>query len=206
MPLSPTEPAEGWKVLFDGRTLSGWRGYRSSSTPDNWKVVDGTLFRAAGGGDIMSVDEFGNFELRLEWRISRNGNSGIMFRVTTDGDEPWWSGPEMQVLDNEGHPDGRDPLTSAGSNYALHAPVRDVTRPVGEWNAVRIVANGAHVEYWLNDVKIVEYELWSRDWEARVRATKFAQLPQYGRAPRGHIVLQDHGDAVWYRNIRVKPL
>jgi Domain of Unknown Function (DUF1080) len=205
-PLSPTEQADGWRLLFDGRTLSGWRGYRSPSTPGNWKVVDGTLFRAAGGGDIMTVDQFGDFELRLEWRISKNGNSGIMFRVTDEGDEPWWTGPEMQVLDNEGHPDGKDPLTSAGSTYALYAPVRDVTRPVGEWNEVRIVAKGAHVEHWLNGVKVVEYELWSPDWESRVRATKFGSLPQYGRALRGHIVLQDHGDAVWYRNIRIQLL
>jgi 3-keto-disaccharide hydrolase len=206
MPLSPTEQAEGWRLLFDGRTLSGWRGYRSPSTPENWKVVDGTLFRAQGGGDIMTVDQFGDFELRLEWRISKNGNSGIMFRVTGEGDEPWWTGPEMQVLDNGGHPDGKDPLTSAGSNYALHAPVSDVTRPVGEWNDVRIVVKDAHVEHWLNGVKVVEYELWSPDWESRVRSTKFASNPQYGRARSGHIVLQDHGDAVWYRNIRIKPL
>ncbi len=154
----------------------------------------------------MTVDQFGDFELRLEWRISKNGNSGIMFRVTGEGDEPWWTGPEMQVLDNGGHPDGKDPLTSAGSNYALHAPVSDVTRPVGEWNDVRIVVKDAHVEHWLNGVKVVEYELWSPDWESRVRSTKFASNPQYGRARSGHIVLQDHGDAVWYRNIRIKPL
>src|SRR5690606_30324656 len=107
---------------------------------------------------------------------------------------------------NAGHPDGRNPLTSAGANYALHAPVRDVTRPPGEWNDVRLVVDGAHVEHWLNGEKVVEYELWSEDWEARVAASKFASLPHYGRARRGHIALQDHGDLVAYRSIMIRPL
>jgi hypothetical protein len=196
----------GWTVLFDGKSLEGWRGFKSEAPPDGWKVMDGVLVREARGGDLMTVDEFGDFDLRLEWRISKNGNSGIMFRVVTQGDETWWSGPEMQVLDNAGHPDGRNPMTSAGSNYALHAPIRDVTRPVGEWNQVRLLVVGAHVEHWLNGVKVVEYELWSPDWETRVKASKFGAIPLYGRATRGHIVLQDHGDRVEYRNIKIKPL
>jgi hypothetical protein len=142
----------------------------------------------------------------LEWKVGPAGNSGIMFRVTGDAKLPYETGPEMQVLDNAGHKDGAAPVTAAGSNYALHAPVRDVTRPVGEWNAVRLVVRGAHVEHWLNGVKLLEYELWSPDWEARVKASKFATMPGYGRAKRGHLVLQDHNDPVWYRNIRVRPL
>jgi hypothetical protein len=112
----------------------------------------------------------------------------------------------MQVVDNVRHRDGKNPLTSAGSNYALHAPVRDVTRPVGEWNDVGLVVKSPHVEHWLNGVKIVEYELWSPDWEARVKASKFSTMPGYGRAKRGHIALQDHGDRVWYRHIKIRPM
>ena len=114
------------------------------------------------------------------------------------------SGPEFQVLDNAGHKDGQSPLTSAGSNFAVHAPVKDVTRPAGEWNEARLIARGSHVEHWMNGVKLLEYEIGSADWNTRVQASKFAKWPMYGREKGGHIVLQDHGDMVAYRNIRVK--
>jgi hypothetical protein len=204
--LTPEEKAAGWKLLFDGKSLAGWRGFKSPTPPEGWKAIDGLLVRESGGGDLMTVEQYGDFELRLDWRISEGGNSGIMFRVTPDGEETWHSGPEMQVLDNTRHKDGANPLTSAGSNYALYAPVRDVTKPVGEWNTVRLIAKGNHVEHWLNDVKVVEYELFSPDWEKRVQASKFGEIPPYGRAKRGHIAIQDHGDRVWYRNIKIKPL
>jgi hypothetical protein len=199
------DKAAGWRPLFDGTTLTGWRGYRTPAAA-GWAAVDGTLARTGPGGDLMTVDEFGDFELELEWKVGPGGNSGVIYRVATGPDQPWHTGPEMQVLDNTRHADGKNPLTSAGSNYAVHAPVKDVTRPVGEWNAARLVLRGAHVEHWLNGVKLLEYELWSPDWEARVKASKFATLPGYGRAKRGHLVLQDHNDPVWYRNIRVRPL
>jgi hypothetical protein len=169
-------------------------------------VVDGTLARTGSGGDIVTSDEFGDFELRLQWKISQGGNSGVIFRVANAGNQVWESGPEMQVLDNAGHVDGKAPLTSAGANYGLHAPVRDVTRPVGEWNDVLLRVSGAHVEHWLNGVKVVEYELWSPEWESLVKASKFGSLTAYGRARRGHIALQDHGDLVWFRDIRIRPL
>jgi hypothetical protein len=204
--LTPEEKAAGWKLLFDGKTLAGWRGFKSETPPAGWKAKDSLLVRESAGGDLMTVDQYGDFELRLQWKISEGGNSGIMFRVTPDGEETWHSGPEMQVLDNARHKDGANPLTSAGSNYAVHAPIRDVTKPVGEWNDVRLVVKGAHVEQWLNGVKVVEYELWSPDWEKRVQASKFGEIPPYGKAKRGHIALQDHGDLVWYRNIKIKPL
>jgi hypothetical protein len=129
-----------------------------------------------------------------------------MFHVTQDGGQTYETGPEFQVLDNAGHKDGGNSMTSAGSNYALHPPVRDVTRPIGEWNEVRLIVNGAHVEHWMNGVKLLEYELWSDDWNARVKASKFNKMPHYGRAKRGHIALQDHGDPVWYRTIKIRPL
>jgi hypothetical protein len=204
--LTAAEKSDGWRLLFDGQTVKGWRGFRSDPPPAGWKAMDGALVRDGGGGDIMTVEQFGDFELRLDWKIAKGGNSGIMFRVTQDGASTYETGPELQVLDNAGHKDGGNSMTSAGSNYALHAPVRDVTRPVGEWNEVRLVVNGAHVEHWMNGVKLLEYELWSPDWTARVTASKFAKMPHYGRAKRGHIALQDHGDPVWYRNIKIRPL
>jgi hypothetical protein len=196
----------GWKVLFDGTSLDAWRVYKKATIGDGWKIVDGVLFRAAGGGDLITKEQFGDFELTLEWKIAEGGNSGIFFRGTEDNEEIWHSAPEVQVLDNARHKDGQAAITSAGSNYAVHPPVRDATKPVGEWNSVRLIAKGPHVEHWLNGVKVVEYELFSADWNERVKKSKFVDYPQYARAPRGHIGLQDHGDPVWYRNIRIRPL
>jgi hypothetical protein len=204
--LSADERKAGWKLLFDGKSLAGWQGFKSPTPGAGWKAIDGVLTREAEGGDILTVDEFGDFELSLEWRLAKGGNSGIFFHVIKEGDAAWWSGPEVQVLDNAVHRDGKDAITSAGSNYAVHPPVRDVTKPVGEWNTVRLLVKGPHVEHWMNGVKIVDYELWSPDWEARVKASKFGKIPMYGRSKRGHIALQDHGDPVWYRNIKVRPL
>ena len=195
-----------WRPLFDGRTTAGWRGYRKTERPDGWQVVNGALTRVASGGDIVTVDQFANFELELEWRVAEGGNSGIMFRVTEEAANPYETGPEMQVLDDARHADGRSRLTSAGAAYGLYPAPEGVVKPAGEWNAVRLVANGAHVEHWLNGQKIVEYELWSPEWEEKVRTSKFVEWPGFGRSRRGHIALQDHGDRVAYRNIRIREL
>jgi hypothetical protein len=204
--LSAAEKHARWKLLFDGATLDGWRGFKSTQPPAGWKVVDGTIYRAGPGGDLMSVDTYGDFELRLQWKLAEGGNSGIFFHAVPEGEEIWHSAPEMQILDNARHKDGAVPETSAGSNYALHAPARDVTKPIGEWNDVRLVVKGPHVEHWLNGVKLLVYQLWSPDWEARVKKSKFGKIPLYGRAKTGHIGLQDHGDPVWFRNIKIRPL
>jgi hypothetical protein len=201
--LTDEEKAQGWKLLFDGKTTTGWRAFRRQSPPQGWQVVDGALTRVGEGGDIMTADQFADFELRLEWNVAPGGNSGIMFRVSEAAEETYHTGPEVQVLDNARHRDGKDPLTSAGACYGLYAPDKDVTRPAGQWNRVRLVVRGNHVEHWLADVRVVTYELLSPDWEKRVAASKFKEWPQYGRIPRGHIVLQDHGDRVAYRNIRI---
>ncbi len=204
--LTPEEAAAGWRLLFDG-TLDGWRGYRRDDVPAGWSVQDGTLAfdpgRDGGGGDLITVDQFADFELAFEWKIGPGGNSGLFFRLTEEERAPYWTGPEMQVLDNAGHADGRNPETSAGANYGLHAPSRDTTKPAGEWNQARVVAHGTRVEHWLNGERVVAYELWTEEWRALVAATKFAEWPGYGMAESGHIGLQDHGDPVWYRNIKL---
>jgi hypothetical protein len=203
---APAATQDVWRPLFNGRTLEGWRGFTTPTVPAGWTVVDGALARTGPGGDILTVEEFGDFELRLQWKLAAGGNSGILFRVVETGSQVWESGPEMQILDNARHADGQNPLTSAGANYALHAPARDVTRPIGEWNDVRLVVAGAEVEHWLNGVKVVDYELWSPSWESLVKGSKFATMPAYARAKRGRIALQDHGDPVWFRNITIRPL
>jgi 3-keto-disaccharide hydrolase len=208
--LTAAEQQEGWRLLFDGMTLDGWRGFGRDDVPAGWQVDDdGTLAfhpEAGDGGDLITDDSFDNFELQAEWKISPGGNSGIFYHVSESVDYTYESGPEMQVLDNAGHADGKNPLTSAGSNYALNAPSADVTRPVGSWNAVRIVVQDSLVQHWMNGTKVVEYHLWSDEWKRLVAASKFAEMPEYGLSLDGHIALQDHGAPVWFRNIKIRPL
>ena len=199
-----TAEAGGWRTLFDDTSTAAWRGYRSESLPAGWQAVDGTLARVGEAGDIVTREQFANFELELDWRVQPGGNSGVMFRVTETAEATYETGPEMQVLDDARHADGKSPLTSAGSAYGLYPAPRGIVKPAGEWNAARLVVDGAHVEHWLNGTKLLEYELWTPEWKAKVAASKFAEWPGYGMARRGHIALQDHGDPVAFRNIRIR--
>lgn len=199
------EPS-GWTVLFDGSNMDAWRGYQRPDIPNGWQIVDGALTRVGDGGDIITRDQYGDFELELEWKVAPGGNSGIMYRVTEADSQTYRTGPEMQVLDDARHRDGGSRLTSAGAAYGLYPAPEGVVKPAGEWNQVRLVLRGAQVEHWLNGQKVVEYELGSPDWEAKVKASKFVEWPGYGRAQRGHIALQDHGDTVSFRNIRIREL
>lgn len=203
---SMTQHETGWRSLFDGKTTDGWRAFRKPAISDGWRVMDGALTRVAEGGDIITVDQFTNFELALEWKVAPGGNSGIFFHVSEEENNVWETGPEMQILDDERHVDGKSRLTSAGANYALYPPPAGIVKPAGEWNSVRLLVNGNHVKHWLNDTKVVEYELGSPDWEERVRKSKFSTVPRYGRVPTGHIALQDHGDWVAFRNIKIRVL
>lgn len=203
--LTDAERAAGWKLLFDGQTTAGWRGYLKNAVT-GWQVVDGALTRAAEGGDIITTEQYRNFELALEWKIGPGGNSGVFYRAVEGPSAIYFSAPEMQVLDDALHADGQSPLTSAGSNYGLHPAPRGVVRPVGEWNAVRIVVQGNQVEHWLNGRLIVRYQLHSNEWKTLVAGSKFAQWKEYGQAREGHIGLQDHGDWVAYRSIRIRVL
>lgn len=204
--LSAAEKQAGWTLLFNGRNLAGWRGYQQKGAPAGWAVEDGALTRVAKAGDLISEKQFKDFELKLEWKISEGGNSGIMFRVAEGAEATYETGPEMQVLDDARHADGHNPLTSAGSAYGLYAAPAGIVKPAGEWNQVCLLVRGHHVEHWLNGTKVVEYELESPEWEAKVAASKFRQWPGYGRATKGHIALQDHGDRVWYRSIKIRKL
>jgi hypothetical protein len=204
--LTEQEKADGWQLLFDGESTGHWRGFRSESFPDGWVVVDGTLHRADKAGDIITKEQFQDLEFSIEWKVAGPGNSGLFFRVSEDEEQVWKTGPEYQILNNDVHPDGQNPKTQASANYALHAPTKDMCKPVGEWNHSKILVDGNHVEHWLNGEKVVEYELFSDDWEKRVAESKFSKFPRYGREPEGHLALQDHNDPVWYRNIKVRPL
>ena len=197
---------KGWRPLFDGRTLSGWQNYHGTGAPKGWRVVNGAIQRVSNGADLVTTEKYANFELALDWKIWPGGNSGILYRIDDAGDATYVTGPEMQVLDDARHVDGKSPLTSAGADYGLYAAPAGVVHPAGRWNSVRLLVNGNHVEHWLNGKKVVEYELSSPDWEAKVHASKFKEWPGYGRSKSGRIGLQDHGDRVAYRNIRIRVL
>lgn len=204
--LTAAEREAGWELLFDGETTEGWRGYGMQRMPDGWSVIDGALTRVSGGGDVITVGEYEDFELYLEWRVEPGGNSGVFYRAAEGFEVIYTGAPEMQVLDDEGHPDGRSLLTSAGSNYGLHPARRGVVKPGGEWNSARVIVDDNRVEHWLNGVKMVEYELGSTDWKERVANSKFNAWPEYGQASIGHIGLQDHGDLASFRNIKIRRL
>jgi glucose/arabinose dehydrogenase len=220
--LSESEKRGGWTLLFDGKTAAGWRNYRKDALSDGWAVKDGAIERIAkGAGDIVTAEQYENFELTLEYRISKGGNSGIMFHVTEDHPQPWHSGPEVQVQDNI---DGRDPQ-KAGWLYQLYKPVKpawatqfenqvgfkgidmdDATRPVGEWNHVYLRISPRQCEVAVNGVSYYYFNKGNEEWNKRVAASKFAAFPDFGKAKKGHICLQDHNDPVAYRNIKLRVL
>lgn len=196
-----------WQVLFDGTSLDAWRGYgaKDGSLPEGWVIEDGTLARAKQAGDIITKEQFDNYELEFEWKISEGGNSGIIYHVQETENPPYFTGPEYQVLDNKGWNLEPTADTAAGSLYALYKPAKDASKPAGEWNTGRIVLDGNHVEHWLNGQKVVDAEIASNDWNTRVANSKFKDWP-FAKELKGHIALQEHGHPVWFRNIKIRPL
>jgi hypothetical protein len=205
--LTAAEKAAGWKLLFDGKTTTGWRGYQKKEAPAGWTVVNGELTRTGEGGDLVTNDPYADFELAIDWKIAPKGNSGIFYRGLETEERIYYTAPEYQVLDNDGHPDAKNgPDRFAGANYDLIAPAKNVCHPAGQWNSTRILVRGAHVEHWLNGEKVVEYEFWTPEWKALVANNKFKQWPSYGMAKAGLIGLQDHGDTVAFKNIKIRLL
>lgn len=216
--LTEQEVKDGWQLLFDGNSPGQWRGYNKDHFPAGWVVVDSTLHCIGSGrgeagskegGDIIFPEKFQNFELNLEWKISEGGNSGIFYLAQEIPDKAiWQTAPEMQVLDNLKHPDGRDEIHCAGALYDMIGVAKDKVKPVGEWNQVKILVYKGLVEHWLNGEKVVEYHLWTPEWNEMVAKSKFPQYnPDWANvAQEGYIGLQDHGDDVWYRNIKIKKL
>jgi hypothetical protein len=206
-PLTSEQRAAGWRSLFDGTNTTAWRGYKAQSLPAGWQIVDGVLTKKGSVGDIMTKDQFGNFELALDWKLSPGGNAGVFYRGTEEYDHIYWSAPEYQLLDDAGHPDGQSRLTSAGADYALYPSPAGVVKPADQWNSTLIVVKGHTVQHWLNGQKLLEYELGSADWLAKVKASKFVAYPKYGMATKGYIAIQgDHDGALAIRNVRIREL
>ena len=221
--LTQEEEDEGWMLLFDGESFEGWKNYGAETDDvEFWKIEDGVLEFTRdvsflgmlwnhlnpftpGAADLMTKRRFGDFELSIDWRISPGGNSGIFYLVPDEESGLAWDrGLEMQVLDDAGHSDGQIELHRAGDLYDLQSLVRNAARPVGEWNTARIRVEGNHIEHWLNGQLIADIDRESPAWNQALAASKFAGTEQYGLARRGHITLQDHGDPVWYRNIKIR--
>ncbi len=209
--LTTEEIEQGWKLLFDGKTTKGWRNFKQETVNEGWIVEDGNLV-ALGiggdlGGDIITDAQFEDFELYLEWAISEGGNSGIFFNVLESGyPTVYATGPEYQLIDDEGFSDPLKEWQKSGANYAMHNATDKQLKPVGEFNSSRIKVKDGLVEHWLNELKVLEYELWSDDWKDRVQNSKWKDYPGYGLARKGHIGLQDHGSVVQFRNIKIRDL
>ncbi|MEH6588350.1 MAG: DUF1080 domain-containing protein [Halioglobus sp.] len=201
--LSGQEQSAGWRLLFDGHSLDQWRSYHEEEVNSGWANENGCLARVGWGGDIISREQFADFELKLDWRISDSGNSGIFIRGDESEDTIHYTGYEMQVLDNVGHRDSKDPSHRAGAFYDMIAPDHDTTQPVGYWNQVHIIAIGPDVEFWLNGRKTARFSQGSAEWEALYQQSKFTSRKRYGSLLKGHIGFQDHMDKVWFRNIRI---
>ena len=212
MNSSSKTASKGWQKLFDGKTTTGWHSYGKKEVGQAWKVSDGALYLDAKnkqGGDITTHEEFGNFHLKLEWKISKNGNSGIIFFVKEDFAKypsSYNTGPEMQVLDNDGHADGKINKHRAGDLYDLIASSTEPVKPVGEWNQVEIISNNGKLDFKMNGKNIVSTTMWDAQWNNMVAGSKFKTMPGFAIYKSGKIALQDHGDEVWYRNIEIKKL
>ncbi len=206
---------ESWTVLFDGQSTEHWRGFRRDGFPqDAWTVQDGTLKPLVEGTvlDLVTRETYENFELELQWRVDPGGNAGIFFMVTEQHPEVWYTGPEVQILDDTGHPDAKDPKTSAGSIYALVAPAQaKKLQPPGQWNHARFQVKGGRLRHWLNGVKILDVDFFGDEFRTAVSESHFVKMPDFAKARRGHIALQHASVSplkakVWYRKIRLREL
>ena len=209
--LTDAEKAEGWTLLFDGQSKNGWHSYLNKTNLESWKVEDGALMldpKGGGGGSLITNEEFEKYHLKVDWKISKNGNSGIIFNVNEapEHQDDYRTGPEMQVLDNDGHPDAKIVKHRAGDLYDLITSSPETVKAVGEWNTAEIIINNDSLEFRLNGPTVVKTTLWDNSWKNMIANSKFKEWPAFGTFKKGRISLQDHGDTVWFRNINIRRL
>jgi hypothetical protein len=210
--LTKKEKKEGWTLLFDGKSTAGWRTFNSTAAGAAWKVEDGALTLESkakeGRGDLLTDKSYENYELTIEWKISACGNSGVIFNVVEDPKykATYHTGPEMQVLDNTCHPDAKIIKHRAGDLYDLISVSKETVKPAGEWNVAKLVSDHGKMQFWLNGEQLVTFTMHDAAWDAMVAGSKFKSMPDFGKATGGHIALQDHGDQVWFRNIKIREL
>jgi len=208
--LSKEEKKAGWELIFNGKNLDGWKTFQGGEVA-GWKVIDGVLNNSGigsdHGGDIITLKQYQNFEIYLEWKIGPQSNSGVFIRVLEgDTKKIYETGPEYQLLDDKGWKKKISDSQYSGANYAMHAPVGAEVKPIDQWNTTRIVVNGSKVQHFLNEKKVVEYELWTEEWKDLKSKGKWKDKPLYGMSEKGHIGLQDHGGLTQFRNLKVREL
>jgi hypothetical protein len=205
----PSADLDKWITLFNGKGTEQLRGYKMDNFPSNSWVIEGDALKTIPGKavDLISMDKYDNFELEVEWKVKPGGNSGVIYRAAETDGPSYSTGPEMQVLDDARHPDGKNPKTSAGALYALIAPSPDKkVNPAGEWNKARLVIKNNHVEHWLNGIRIVQYEWGSPELKELIKKSKFKDMPGFMTQASGHVALQHHGEEAWFRNVRIRRL
>lgn len=210
--LSQKEKAEGYQLLFDGKTLNGWKGFKNQST-ESWSVKNGTIHCRSGSdnygaitADLSTASQYEDFEFSVDWKISPKGNSGILYLVTEEAPYSYETGPEYQIIDDKNFPEKLEDWQLTAANYAMNAAPDAKPNPVGEWNHSRIVKQGNHVAHWLNGKKVVEYTLHSDEWNKLKAAGKWKDYPLYGKSNKGYITFQNHGSEAWFKNIKIKEL
>jgi hypothetical protein len=207
--LTAAEQKSGWILLFNGHNTEGWRAYNSKPS-DSWEVINGQLYCKSKDvkerADLITVDQYDNFELSLDWKVDKGANSGIIYRAEETSGPSYETGPEYQLIDDEGYHEKLEAWQKSGSDYAMYPPREIAAKPAGEYNHTTILVKGPHVEHWLNGKKVVEYELWTPAWQELKEKSKWSAAKAYGMAKKGYIALQDHGGGIWFKNIKLRKL
>jgi hypothetical protein len=207
--LTESEKKAGWKLLFNGKSTDGWRTYKNSEQ-NSWEVVSGQMHtksdEALKHSDLITKDQYKDFELQVDWKVDKGANSGILYHALETHDASYETGPEYQLIDDVGYPGKLEDWQKSGADYAMHPPSQIASKPAGEYNHTRIVVKGDHVEHWLNGVKVADFHAWTPEWEALKKAGKWKDHPDYGTSKTGFIVLQDHGGGVWFKNVKLRKL
>jgi hypothetical protein len=207
--LSPAEIKAGWMLMFDGKSTAGWRTYQNKPD-DSWEVVNGELHCKKDGvhqrADLVTGENYASFEIKFDWRLSKGANSGLLYHVQENHDGSYETGPEYQLIDDAGYEEKLEDWQKSGSDYGMHPPTKIASRPAGEYNHSRLIVDDAHVQHWLNGVKVADFTAWTPEWESLKKKGKWKDYPDYGIARSGLIALQDHGGGIWFKNIKIKKL